>query len=286
MLKRLDYGAVITDGFDLFRSRFSALFPFCLMFGVFFAIVQTVLTLLRYWMRDTAIVYGVLSFAISVVLSIALVYVTALVGGGLIRSLRGESDESALPTREQLGTPLPNVRDTAIRVGGILGALGAVTVLLRPISETLAVFAGLAALIFSVYFGIRWMFAGVIARVDDTNVDDAVARSEQIATGRFWHLLLLSIIVGLAAGIPTVIIMFGMVLIFGVVFGIALSNAVAGVIAGSFGGMLVYAVIGFPWVAAMLATAYQQLTGNQRAVTDPTDPTSTTGPHAGPIQPG
>lgn len=291
MLNRLDYGNVVTQGFSLFRSRFAALFPFCLVFGGVFAGAQLVLAVVRYQFDNGSFLYGLLSFVISVVLSIALLYVTSLVAGGLVRSLRGESAETALPTRDQVMTPYINVRDTAIRVGGILGVIGGISSLIAPISTALAVIVGLAALVFSVYLGVRWTFSGTISRAEDTDVTTSISRSESIAHDRFWSIFLLAIVIGICAGLPTAIVGIIAAIIVGAIVGIALSSGMAAAIGGAVGAMFIYAVIGFPLAASMMAIAYRQLADGVNANSIESAPSSTTTtpneqpPHAGPIHP-
>ncbi len=266
MNNRINYGAVISFGYSTFFQHIRRLLPFLLMVLVISIVVGLATIGLGVWLFDSGVVSELLSAVGTIILQIISVLVTGLVSGGMVRIIRGADPATALPQSGALLSADANVKAVAIRIGVIIGALSSIGTLVMSLGGALFVALGglvsVAAIVPIVYLSVRWYMAPVAAVAEGESADQAIARSESLATGRFWNIVLMLILIGICAMVPAFIAGSIVGSILGILLGLLTSNAVVGVISGGVGIFAMVTALGYPLAGAMVARAYLDLSGD------------------------
>lgn len=171
-----------------------------------------------------------------------------------------EGDEGA-PTITP-ATALPAVLAAAGSLMPKLGVLVGLTVvgtLVSIVSNALGGLVSIVALVAIIYLGTRWIYAPIIAGVEQLRGDAAFTRSEQTVTGSFWPTILVFIVAGIAVGIPVAIV------------AAIVSTILPGAFLSAFGAATVSTIGSLTLMSAVFESAWVQV--RDRASIDDAPPT-------------
>lgn len=259
MQQDIDYGKALSLGYSTFFEIIGKIVPIALVAGVVSLAIQLIGGFIYY--EISANIIGALIQAVAgIATTIVSMIVAGAIGGGIVKMIRGEQADAVLPGIEALTQPKANLLGVALKLGVVFGSLQAAGQVVTQLTNvTLGGLVSLASFIAIIYFGVRWYFAPIAAIAEGVDRDAAITRSETMAEGRFWNIVLLLIVVGVCAGIPVAIVAFVLGAVVGSVLGVLSSSIWVGTVAALAGIWAVIAAVGSPLIGAMLASAYCDL---------------------------
>lgn len=275
---KINIGDAVGWGYSTFAAYIGRLLPFVLIVSLVSGTIQLGGLWIGGIVLDGGFIGAIIKAASSILAQMLALLVTGHVAGAFVRIIRGEGDQ-VLPSIASLTSSSGSIRAVVIKIGIIIGGLSAVGGIVANIGGTAMVVLGgiieLLSIIPIIMLAVRWNFAPIVAVAEGADVDRSFARSEEMATGRFWNIVLLGLAIGICAGTPTVIVGAIAGTIIGIFLGLISHSALVGAIAVSTGIWAFVVGVGVPLGGAMLARAYADLNPGSDSGTDAQAPTPT-----------
>lgn len=274
-----DIGTTISDGYSRGIDRLSATAPSVAIIAVAVGIVAGIIAQVQASLiTDTVeeavnaafnggdlgldgsnrMLYFLLG-AVSQAVTAFVMYVGIGMFGGAAHKFRhGGPDETATPA--EVPGEFISVAGSLMPKLAILVALSAAGPLATGVGTAIGGLVTLAATIASVYLGVQWMYAPIIAGSGEATGDAAFERSTDAVRGSWWPTLGVWIVIGLATLLPV-----------GIVAAIV-SKILPGVFLGAFGMWFILALGALTIYAAAMESGWHQIEGADAGGSTPPAP--------------